>query len=124
MSDIDIVEHTRSCPSLGNGDARCTCGLEWRIKLRTEQEMHAAWRKRAEEAEALNAKLRADLASARAKERERCAKVADKYHDALMRARAAAMEAGQQDAASILESRALTALGIAGTIRALTDEEQ
>ena len=30
----------------------CTCGLEWRIRLRTEMEMHNAWRKRAEEAEA------------------------------------------------------------------------
>lgn len=35
-----------------NSDAYCTCGLRWRIALRTEQEMHKAWRKRAEEAEA------------------------------------------------------------------------
>lgn len=43
-------EHTRSCPALIK-DA-CTCGLEWRIRVATEQQLHAAWRKRAEEAEA------------------------------------------------------------------------
>jgi hypothetical protein len=48
---VEAVGHTRSCPQLGGSDDACTCGLEWRIKLRTEQEMHAAWRKRAEEAE-------------------------------------------------------------------------
>lgn len=30
----------------------CTCSLRWREMVRTEREMHAAWRKRAEEAEA------------------------------------------------------------------------
>lgn len=40
-----------NCSALGNWDAECTCGLEWRIQLQTEQEMHNAWRKRAEEAE-------------------------------------------------------------------------
>lgn len=44
------LEHTRSCGTLTGRD--CTCGLAWRIRLATEQEMHAAWRKRANEAEA------------------------------------------------------------------------
>lgn len=48
------LEHTRSCPSLTPGDGPCTCGLEFRIQLQTEQTMHAAWRKRAEEAEQSN----------------------------------------------------------------------
>lgn len=47
------LEHTRSCGALTGRD--CTCGLAWRIRLVTEQEMHAAWRKRAEEAEAREA---------------------------------------------------------------------
>lgn len=46
------LEHTRSCANLANRDENCTCGLLWRIELQTEREMHAAWRKRAEEAEA------------------------------------------------------------------------
>lgn len=47
------LTHTRSCPALTLGhDEECTCGLIWRIRLRTEMEMHNAWRKRAEEAEA------------------------------------------------------------------------
>jgi hypothetical protein len=46
------LEHTRSCPELTPGsDDFCTCGLEFRKQLSTEREMHAAWRKRAEEAE-------------------------------------------------------------------------
>ena len=48
------LEHGMNCGALGfdGYDAgECTCGLEWRIRLQTEQEMHAAWRKRAEEAE-------------------------------------------------------------------------
>lgn len=47
------LEHRRSCPCL-NPEAylnECTCGLGWRVRLVTEQEHHAAWRKRAEEAE-------------------------------------------------------------------------
>lgn len=44
--------HTRSCPSLTPGDGPCTCALDERIALQTEQTMSAAWRKRAEEAEA------------------------------------------------------------------------
>lgn len=45
------LTHTRSCPALTPGEDDCTCGLRWRIYLQTEQEMHNAWRKRAEEAE-------------------------------------------------------------------------
>lgn len=46
------LEHSMNCD--GNIPQRqndCTCGLKWRIMLQTEQEMHIAWRKRAEEAE-------------------------------------------------------------------------
>ena len=51
-------QHTRSCPALTPlGDA-CTCGLYWRIRLSTEITMHAAWRKRAEEAEEAETSLR------------------------------------------------------------------
>lgn len=47
------LEHGRNCHALGKvGDAGCTCGLRYRIELQTEREMHNAWRKRAEEAEA------------------------------------------------------------------------
>lgn len=46
-------EHGMNCPALSPGsDDDCTCGLYWRKALGTEQTMHAAWRKRAEEAEA------------------------------------------------------------------------
>ena len=50
---IDIG-HTRSCATWdGSTDQlACTCCLQVRIALSTEQTMHAAWRKRAEEAEA------------------------------------------------------------------------
>jgi hypothetical protein len=46
------MTHGMNCPGLipGNEEA-CTCGLEWKIALQTEGEMHTAWRKRAEEAE-------------------------------------------------------------------------
>jgi hypothetical protein len=43
------IAHTRSC---GYYDGDCTCCLEERKALATEQTMHRAWRKRAEEAEA------------------------------------------------------------------------
>jgi hypothetical protein len=46
------LTHGRCCSSGFDLDADCTCGLQWRIQLQTEQEMHNAWRKRAEEAEA------------------------------------------------------------------------
>src|SRR5579872_477707 len=52
MSEMtDSLEHSRSCSVSYDLDAQCTCGLDYRIQLRTEQEMHTAWRKRAEEAE-------------------------------------------------------------------------
>jgi hypothetical protein len=50
---LSDLTHTRSCPMLNPmSEDPCTCGLDWRIRLRTEMEMHNAWRKRAEEAEA------------------------------------------------------------------------
>jgi hypothetical protein len=50
----EALKHTRSCPQLNPiSDEPCTCGLQWRIALQTEVEMHNAWRKRAEEAEAV-----------------------------------------------------------------------
>lgn len=49
---VTILQHTRSCANLANRDESCTCGLNWRVDLQTEREMHAAWRKRAEQAEA------------------------------------------------------------------------
>lgn len=51
MTKVTLT-HTRSCPSLTPGEGPCTCALEERKALATEQTMHAAWRKRAEEAEA------------------------------------------------------------------------
>lgn len=56
-----MLTHTRSCPALTNGDDPCTCGLEFRIQLQTEQTMHAAWRKRAEEAEQKTAQQAEEL---------------------------------------------------------------
>lgn len=44
----DTMTHTRSCNALTPGED-CTCCLEVRKALGTEQAMHAAWRKRAEE---------------------------------------------------------------------------
>lgn len=58
------LKHSMNCGALGfdGYDAgECTCGLDWRIKLQTEQEMHAAWRKRAEEAEKEIAAIRHEL---------------------------------------------------------------
>lgn len=45
------LQHGTNCGGYLGSDDPCTSGLEWRIKLQTEQEMHAAWRKRAEESE-------------------------------------------------------------------------
>lgn len=36
----------------------CTCGIAWKTRWQTEREMYRAWRKRAEEAEAVVAALR------------------------------------------------------------------
>lgn len=52
------LDHTRSCSAGWDCESQCTCGLEFRIQLQTEQEMHSAWRKRAEESEAEVAQLR------------------------------------------------------------------
>lgn len=53
------LTHERACPALARPlEDDCTCGLQWRIQLQTEQTLHAAWRKRAEEAEAELAILR------------------------------------------------------------------
>lgn len=47
------MNHGTNCDALAHPiDGDCTCGLQYRIALQTEQEMHNAWRKRAEEAEA------------------------------------------------------------------------
>jgi len=49
---LQDLTHTRSCPSLTPGNEEdCTCGLKWRIRLRTEMELRNAWEKRAYEAE-------------------------------------------------------------------------
>jgi len=54
MLDNNPLEHARNCAgNIPLNDHKCTCGLKWRIMLQTEQTMHNAWRKRAEEAEAL-----------------------------------------------------------------------
>lgn len=54
------MTHSRNCPALMPlSDSDCTCGLTCRIALQTEQTMHAAWRKRAEEAEVLIAEVAA-----------------------------------------------------------------
>lgn len=51
MKAAEQLDHSRTCSAGWDFESQCTCGLEWRIKLQTEQEMHNAWRKRAEEAE-------------------------------------------------------------------------
>jgi hypothetical protein len=55
----DALRHSRSCPSSTPGDGPCTCALVERTALETERTMYAAWRKRAEEAEAEIERLRA-----------------------------------------------------------------
>ena len=44
------LTHTRSCAALTPGET-CTCCLQERQNTQTAETMHAAWRKRAEEAE-------------------------------------------------------------------------
>ena len=52
QAEEDALRHTDSCPQrVMASDDPCTCGLQWRDALATEQTMHAAWRKRAEEVE-------------------------------------------------------------------------
>lgn len=43
----------------------CTCGLIWRERLATAETMHAAWRKRAEEAEIALTRCEKQVAEAR-----------------------------------------------------------
>lgn len=52
------LTHSRNCPERFRSDDDCTCGLQFRIYLQTEQTMGAAWRKRAEEAESSLAQAR------------------------------------------------------------------
>jgi hypothetical protein len=48
----DLTQHGMNCPATNPTDKdMCRCGLQWRIALATERTMHAAWRKRAEQAE-------------------------------------------------------------------------
>jgi transcriptional regulator with XRE-family HTH domain len=47
-------------------EGEMACGLQWRDALATEQTMHAAWRKRAEQAEAELGRLTRELAEAKA----------------------------------------------------------
>lgn len=54
------LDHRSPCSAGWDLEADCTCGLMHRIHLQTEQTMHAAWRKRAEEAEAQLAQPEAD----------------------------------------------------------------
>ena len=50
----ETLTHGMNCAGLNPmSEDDCTCGLKWRIQLQTEQEMHNAWRKRAEKAESL-----------------------------------------------------------------------
>lgn len=51
------IFHTRSCRVY---EDMCTCGFIYRVYLQTEQEISAAWRKRAEEAEGRIRELEAD----------------------------------------------------------------
>jgi hypothetical protein len=73
--DAETLTHSRSC-SYFNDEIGCTCCLEERRALTTERAMHAAWRKRAEEAELA-------LTQARREERERAAKKLDDRAEAL-----------------------------------------
>ncbi len=57
------VQRGMNCACLSGEHEHCTCGYEWRVKLQTEQTMHAAWRKRAEEAEAENLRLTEQVSS-------------------------------------------------------------
>lgn len=56
--DAERVTHGMNCSAWTNAQGHevnselCTCGYRHRVALQTEQTMHAAWRKRAEEAEA------------------------------------------------------------------------
>ena len=64
------LTHGRACRADYDLDTDCTCGLQYRIQLQTEQEMHAAWMKRALESEAENAKMREALGPVTVAERK------------------------------------------------------
>lgn len=60
----DLSKHAMNCGWYGDiGNAGCTCSLKLRVALKTEREMHRAWRKRAEEAEAAIAAQKASRAA-------------------------------------------------------------
>lgn len=61
MSDRE--SHGMNCAHRSDSDEPCTCACRHHA-VDTERTMHAAWRKRAEEAEAENADFRARLADA------------------------------------------------------------
>jgi len=56
--------HGMNCAHRSDSDEPCTCACRYHAAVDTERTMHAAWRKRAEEAEIENADLRAKLAAA------------------------------------------------------------
>lgn len=47
-----MLTHIGQCSAGWDLDAFCTCGLQQRIQLQTEQNIRSAWMKRANEAEA------------------------------------------------------------------------
>lgn len=53
---MDRTHHGTNCAYRADPDEPCTCG----VTERTEREMHAAWRKRAEEAETALAAMTAE----------------------------------------------------------------
>ena len=59
----DTLTHSRTCSAGYDLDSDCTCGLDYRVQLQTSQTLHAAWIKRASEAEQQVAALEAQLAA-------------------------------------------------------------
>lgn len=71
-NDVDRLtreNHGMNCAHRSDSDEPCTCACRHHAAVDTERTMHAAWRKRAEEAERENADLRARLEAAE-KERD------------------------------------------------------
>ena len=66
--------HGMNCAHRSDSDEPCTCACRYHAAVDTERTMHAAWRKRAEEAERENADLRARLEAA---EKDRDNELAD-----------------------------------------------
>ena len=64
--------HGMNCAHRSDSDEPCTCACRYHAAVDTERTMHAAWRKRAEEAERENADLRARLEAA-----EKAARIID-----------------------------------------------